>query len=63
MRNLQTSSLPPLTLRIKLIHVLNRIHEENRILADSDFGFLQIFHLECDLCVLTDCIRVIKLRL
>ena len=59
MRNFQTTSLPSLSLGIQPVHILNRIYEKDRILADSHFSILQIFHLKSNLCILTDRIRII----
>ena len=50
MRNLQTASLPSLSLGIQPVHILNGIYEKDRILADSYFRILQIVSVlySCD---------------
>ena len=59
----KASSLPSLSLCVQFVHILYWVNKEYRIFAHFDSFILPVFHLECDMCILTYCICVIHPRL
>ena len=61
--NFERSSLPALTLCIKLVYALDRIREIDSVNTDADLLLLQISHLESDLGILRDSLSIVQVGL
>ena len=56
----QLSYLPPLTLCIKFIDIVNRVHHENGVIAEMYLLFEDRFYLKGQMRILADGIGIIQ---